>query len=751
MKRKNGFTLIELLVTIALALSVMGLAVLSTIAISNRRKKQAYEEVKQQVMTAAKQYFDSNAYLFDRDEVDGGVITVAMLVNGDYLNKVTNPITGKPLNVCDKVRVTKLNGIYKSDYIEYDSEDNDGICDNVIEIISNDDVETPTITLKYYKVGDTKHTAIKASTTSYFNKSDLGSSTLGVYVTHTGASLYTCVSEDKSKCNNYSSQPVSIKTNYEDETTYYKDTTPKTVCYKSVNGDVFTEKCVTIGVDKTEPTFNTKMYVKNSCDDITNHSGLSIYSTSLPKYKNGWAKTCVFTNVEDLHDNLTANPTVTFTTTGATSNVANKKQNYRNIDAAGTSYVTYTACDVAKNCTTGTKQTIKIDKTNPKCGTFSYSGTEGENSWYRSDRVNITTTTPTDETSKVDTWYWYNTNSSGEYVYGGSNYDKQTSYYLSETGTNRKAKYIVYDKAGRETTCITKAINIDRTAPKVKVSIYHRKNTTDTSGVNGYNNYSKKVDERTVQGTTSDSSNCTNRSMCGYGWFNGNSNPPRGTYNQYGFSIYIEDLQSDVSKVISHWNESGQTDVDDNAKYGWDTTNKKYKNCSSTCTYTLNKSTRFYNNTWFSNISAQGKRRMKFYIYDKAENLTLVSVALNIDRSAPEVNITDGPKLSTCGGVTSIDTKYKVQDNLSGLSGVWDFYGYDDSLASDLPWVKREVTSGTTSSVSFEDNWSSQCKSSNSGTPGSNTCYVLKYWLEDVAGNIKTGMTPKKDCKSGVK
>ena len=53
MKKKNGFTLIELLVVIALMLSILGIAVVSLINTSNKKKKESWEQVKGQIETAA--------------------------------------------------------------------------------------------------------------------------------------------------------------------------------------------------------------------------------------------------------------------------------------------------------------------------------------------------------------------------------------------------------------------------------------------------------------------------------------------------------------------------------------------------------------------------------------------------------------------------------------------------------------------------------------------------------------------------
>ena len=94
-KNKNGFTLIELLVTIVLMLTILGIAIVSFISISDRKKQEAWQQVISQIETAAKEYFVSNEYMFEglSNEVTGE-ISVGKLVQEDYLNQVTNPVTG---------------------------------------------------------------------------------------------------------------------------------------------------------------------------------------------------------------------------------------------------------------------------------------------------------------------------------------------------------------------------------------------------------------------------------------------------------------------------------------------------------------------------------------------------------------------------------------------------------------------------------------------------------------------------------
>ena len=105
-KKKNGFTLIELLVTIAIMISILAIAIVSITRISDGIKQQSYESVKDQVITAAEEYLSTNSYYIDT--INGGSsieISVGELVSNDYLNVVTNPVTGEKIDECSYVLV----------------------------------------------------------------------------------------------------------------------------------------------------------------------------------------------------------------------------------------------------------------------------------------------------------------------------------------------------------------------------------------------------------------------------------------------------------------------------------------------------------------------------------------------------------------------------------------------------------------------------------------------------------------------
>ena len=138
MKKKNGFTLIELLVVIALMLSILGIAIVSLTGISDKKKKEAWKEVINQIETAATEYFTANEYLFEGLENGStGTISVGRLVNEDYLNVVTNPVTAKKVSKCAIVNVTKNGDKYTSSFDERTIDSTNSSCDSQSLLITS--------------------------------------------------------------------------------------------------------------------------------------------------------------------------------------------------------------------------------------------------------------------------------------------------------------------------------------------------------------------------------------------------------------------------------------------------------------------------------------------------------------------------------------------------------------------------------------------------------------------------------------
>ena len=149
MKKKNGFTLVELLVVIALMLSILGIAIVSFVNISNKKIEESWKEVVNQIETAAKDYFSSNEYLFEGLPNNNGTaqISLGKLVNEDYLNVVSDPRSEKRVNKCAIVTVEKKDDKYnvkldersvKLDESSLDEDEQKGDCDLNLTVITSE-------------------------------------------------------------------------------------------------------------------------------------------------------------------------------------------------------------------------------------------------------------------------------------------------------------------------------------------------------------------------------------------------------------------------------------------------------------------------------------------------------------------------------------------------------------------------------------------------------------------------------------
>ena len=139
MKKRNGFTLVELLVVIALMLSILGIAIVNLVNVSDKKKEEAWNEVISQIETAAVNYFEDNEYLFEGlDITSKGSISVKKLVSEDYLNKITDPRSGKSISSCSIVSITKTkDNKYKSNFDVNSINAPEGDCDKVSIIITS--------------------------------------------------------------------------------------------------------------------------------------------------------------------------------------------------------------------------------------------------------------------------------------------------------------------------------------------------------------------------------------------------------------------------------------------------------------------------------------------------------------------------------------------------------------------------------------------------------------------------------------
>lgn len=236
-KKKNGFTLIELLVTIALMLSILGIAIISLVSASNRKKEEAWTSVKEQIETAAVEYLSSNEYLFEglSDETTAS-IPLQTLVELDYINKVTDPRTGKALNECNYVEVTKSKYKYNATY--KDSDDKSCTTGSVLKIT---EPGAPTLNVDVTELSIKK---LISNTVWYKDGAKFDAST------DRGASITSCYTTSNSDCD-----PQNDNSSLELDYTGKSKISQIRACFKATNSSSkSTKECVSINVDNTAPT-----------------------------------------------------------------------------------------------------------------------------------------------------------------------------------------------------------------------------------------------------------------------------------------------------------------------------------------------------------------------------------------------------------------------------------------------------------------------------------------------------------------
>lgn len=250
-KSNKGFTLIELLVVIAIMGSILVLAIASLNKISKAKKKESYQKVKNQVEVAAEQYINANEYRLEgMNNGDIYKISVGRLINEDYLNTLTNPVTGKKINKCDYIEITKKNAKkYEYKYIE----DNLIICDyGDYELLVKSPSKKASSELVYYDEHDNK---VTKNSNNWFNISKLGKNKkLKVCARSTGEINIIEIKEGTNTggtCLTY-------------ENDFGITTKNVTVTYENGTTNTFTE---TFGKDTIEPTIkkNKDKYV--NCDN----------------------------------------------------------------------------------------------------------------------------------------------------------------------------------------------------------------------------------------------------------------------------------------------------------------------------------------------------------------------------------------------------------------------------------------------------------------------------------------------------
>lgn len=274
MKRKNtnGFTLIEIIVTLVILITITVLIIIGLAKINNNKKEEAYEVVKQTIEEEAKRYVDTNKYVFEKldfDENSTIYVSLGTLVSEDYLDKVTDPRTGKSLNKCSTVWISKnKNGSYNYDYHELKDEEN---CYNDYFVI----VQEPGAP----KISANITNGIKGNDYWYKSSAEV---TINVDKNNNGdiKEVLYCSTLDGKPCENFSYLTNDLT--FVDKNSYKDDTVLKTTYYEVIN--VFGKKAVTfisLGVE-TNVRMTISDKTKNSANP--NNGALAFNPNNGTKY-----------------------------------------------------------------------------------------------------------------------------------------------------------------------------------------------------------------------------------------------------------------------------------------------------------------------------------------------------------------------------------------------------------------------------------------------------------------------------------
>jgi prepilin-type N-terminal cleavage/methylation domain-containing protein len=221
-----------------------------------------------------------------------------------------------------------------------------------------------------------------------------------------------------------------------------------------------------IMIDKTAPTgIKLKGYKKISSDDVTTASDLDTLENNT--WHKGWALV-IPSGAKD--NNGSGGIYYKVTVTGASENVVDSVQNYRNVDAEGTSIVSFKACDKLGNCSGASSFTVKLDRTGPTLPSITNSS---YGNWTK-DNVTLTIGSY-DSSSKLGKFYYsYNASASS------NGDDPKTQWVLMPEGNNNNDTFEktwsddinerVYikacDKVGNCSSINNTYIRIDNTPPK---------------------------------------------------------------------------------------------------------------------------------------------------------------------------------------------------------------------------------------------------------------------------------------------
>ena len=609
--KKKGFTLIELLVVIAIMASILVLAITSLNGVSKAKKKEAKKKVEDQIELAAKQYVEANEYLFEDLKAGNNgsfkTVSIEKLIENDYLNVLTNPLTGKKYYKCNYVKVTKKS---KNKYTFNFNESGDD-CGELTHIESKED-GAPSINV-YKDCVDEKgerDTTTKGEWCKHATQFTVtGSKGNGSPVTKIVASDNTDFSSSQEETvNSYTFEKAG-------------DTSEKTIYFKVVNGTGKSSNVTskTYKNDNTPPTIN---YIVNKKDDDQYSSDQNDISTTKV---NTWINKKIDFSVK-VTDGTSGVGTVD---DGYLFKVKWNKEgqkitkdsytlvNFDYVDqsdekykkfiscnnnictysngglyADGARYETYEACDNAGNCKTAPIY-VNIDKTKPSCD-FNATGTRGNTvgnvQWFIKDTLTVSPKV-SDSLSGI---------LSKALKEGENSVTNNEAVISDDTNINGRTFTVeVTDNAGNTNSC-NKTYGLEK-------NVTLNFNSTKTNSSKSFNHKTFKKNNSSNGKIVFDSA----KSTCGYGkCSNIKCMTDSGKKNQCP-KVYFARSCEYVNTFLNYFNVTGASIGSNVEKYTFDSENdnKKFEEGLKTGNYNVNSVINTNLNAFKNNINGMSVSR----------------------------------------------------------------------------------------------------------------------------------------------
>lgn len=619
-KNSRGFTLVELLVVIAIMGSILVLAIGNLNKISSNKKQESLKKIEDQVIVAAKQYFEANEYLFEalKEDINGNSVSricLNKLVQDDYINTLTDPTTNKKLDKDDYIEVARLG----KNKFKYRYKSKDGTCDtsSISTITYNENGKyDPDTEINYY---DETGKKIEATDNYWFN---IASFTV-----------------NNKKSSGTISPTAETKTETKEEKKKIK------ICVKENNHKVSLSNVTIHGTAITETggeycITKSDDYNKANRDIVINYSGSSKISTKTET---------------DSYGKDTISPTIDVLTTAAVTNLT------------ATEFKISTLQNATNNLNFFEALNLALDNKNVYA--YFYDETSGIDSKKVDDSdIEDKMISVGNDHNLIVTDHAGNSSSAtikkGKYEKCYMTTDKET---IKEKGTcncetNKlitKKTNVSYDFYDENYICESKDAGTEEEAcectnnpPSITVKIYKVDKNKLASNSKYYDNNSTTnkgtpIMIKTFTGTSSGNIMNVNNGN----WMN-SADYPDGIYVEY-----ISD--SELTERTWYWNKK---DLDENTaksnNYAWNNTTGFANGSSTKYTDKVTKGGH--------PIREDGVRKTVLSAKSNG-GTTKVYINAKLDRTPPKIENVTFPQKTTsyCGGKTSIYTAFKVTDAIS--------------------------------------------------------------------------------------